>query len=421
MGSLMSQEQSHFNVIVIGGGASGLMAAGVAASRGRSVLVLEKNAAQGRKLDMTGGGRCNITNISSQTTREFLARYGDEQVYFYSPFSQFSVKDTIAFFEKLGLSFKEEAGGRLFPATEKASDVTRTLVDYMNEGGVTVKTNTTVLSLSAEQNRITEVKTTNGTFTADSIVLATGGVSHPETGSTGDGFGWLRDLGHTIKTPDATLVPLKVSDSWIAELAGVTLDTMKITFLADGTKAFSKNGRLLFTHFGISGPLVINSAKEVGELIKKGKAVTATIDLFPGKEFPELDRHIIEMIDANKNKLFKNILDDIIPPAMSVVMMPMLALSDPEIRAHSLTQEERRRLVHLLKAFPLHIEGLMGLDRAIVSDGGIMLDEIDTREMRSLKIENLFVTGDLLNVNRPSGGYSLQLCWTTGYVAGMHA
>jgi predicted Rossmann fold flavoprotein len=416
----MTSLQTHFDVIIIGGGASGMMAAVSAGVRGRSVLVLEKNPQVGKKLDITGGGRCNITNANG-TVREFLARYGESQHFLFSPFSKFSAADTFTFFESQGLKLKTEEHGRAFPVSEKATDVTRILADQMKAHGVTVLTNAPVTAVHARDGKITEVVTKQATYTAESIVLATGGISHPETGSTGDGFAWLRALGHVIKEPNATLVPLKVTEKWVHALAGVTLQNMKITFYANGMHAFSKTGRLLFTHFGISGPLILNSAKDVSELLKNKVQVTATIDLFPELNSAELDHRVLFIIESNKNKLFRNIISEIVPAGMSDAVTKLFALADPDLKAHSLTQEDRKRFVHLLKGLPLHIEGLMGLDRSIVSDGGLSLDEVDTRTMRSRKVENLFLTGDILNVNRPSGGYSLQLCWTTGWVAGQSA
>lgn len=416
----MVEKEHVFDVIVIGGGASGMFAAGVAAERGRKVLLLEKNPILGKKLNITGGGRCNLTNTSSTTTREFLTHFGSAAQYLFSPFSQHAVSDSLTFFESHGLPCKVEAGGRVFPESDTASDVTNTLVNYMKKGNVTVKMNTVVTDIKAEGGRVTCIETENSTFFAENIIIATGGLSHPETGSTGDGFAWLKKLGHTIQKPDATLVPLRVSDTWVHDLAGVTIPSMKISFLADGVQAFAKTGRLLFTHFGLSGPIIINSAQEVQALIKRNHTVTAHIDLFPHMNFADLDQHILALIDANKNKLFRNVLSELVPAGVDEAIANLAHL-DPELRAHSLTQETRKQFIHLLKRLPVHIEGLMGLDRAIVSKGGVLLDEVDTRTMRSRKIENIFLTGDILDINRPSGGYSLQLCWTTGFVAGTHA
>ena len=212
-------------------------------------------------------------------------------------------------------------------------------------------------------------------------------------------------------------MPVKVRESWVKAQPGVTLANMKITFFCDGKKAFSKKGGLLFTHFGLSGPLILNSAGAVGQLLSEGD-VTAAIDMFPDMDFAELEKSVLLAMDANKNKDFKNVLEKIVPNGMARAVSGLLALPEPSIKSHSVTKEERKRLVHILKGVPLTVTGLMGMDRAVISDGGVPLSEVDTRTMHSLVIPNLYLTGDILHINRPSGGYSLQMCWTTGYVAG---
>ncbi len=412
----MQKDAKRYDVIVIGGGASGMMAAGRAAERGKSVLLLEKNAAVGKKLDITGGGRCNITNAEFDR-RAFAKHYGAAEQFLYSPLSQFGVQDTFDFFAKRGLPLVVEARKRAFPETQKSPDVTCLMKKYLTDTGVVVMNRAAVKGLTIVRNRIEEAKTTQGTFAADTFVISTGGVSHPETGSTGDGFKWLTELGHSVKASTPTIVPLKIKESWVKSLAGVSLSFMKIVFFADGKRAFSKIGKILFTHFGLSGPLILNSASEVAELLKYAE-VTATIDMYPDTDFAALERQIISKIDANKNKDFKNVLAEVVPHGLAKTILELLTLPNENIKAHSVTKEERKRLIHILKGAPLTISGLMGFDRAVISDGGVPLTEVDTRTMRSLVVENLYLTGDVLHINRPSGGYSLQLCWTTGYVAG---
>ena len=245
-------------------------------------------------------------------------------------------------------------------------------------------------------------------------------MSHPETGSTGDGFTWLRDLGHEIKNPSPSIVPLAVKESWVKNLAGVSLSFMKISFYVDGKRALSKTGKILFTHFGLSGPLILNSAKEVASLLHTGE-VTATIDIYPDTEFNILERKVIAVFDSNKNKTLKNVIKEFVPDGMSLAVASLLPLGIMDTKVHSVSKENRKKIVHLLKALPLTIVGLMGYDRAVVADGGVPLTEIDTKTLCSKKVENLYIAGDLLHINRPSGGFSLQLCWTTGYVAGKNA
>lgn len=410
---------AHYDVIVIGGGASGMMAAGRAAEKGKRVLLLEKNAKLGAKLAITGGGRCNITN-AEEDERIFLSKYGAADKFLHSAFAQFGVQDTFSFFESRGLPLKVEAYKRAFPATERASDVVAVLSAYLAKGKVEVRTSVAVKNLVTTDGFIERVQTSAGDFFAHSFILATGGVSHPETGSTGDGFAWLTGIGHTITKPTPTIVPLKVKEGWVKKLAGVSLPLMKVTFLVDGVKKFSKTGPLLFTHFGVSGPTILNSAGKVSDLFQEG-IVTAALDLFPGMDAGALDRKVTELFDANKNKVLKNVLKELVPPGTTETLLSLVPSIDPETKVHSVTKESRKQLVELMKRVPMTITGLMGFDRAVVADGGLPLTEVDTRTMRSLRYKNLFITGDLLHIKRPSGGYSLQLCWTTGHLAGSHA
>lgn len=408
-----------YDVIVIGGGASGMMAAGRAAARGKRVLLIEKNRKLGEKLRITGGGRCNITN-AEEDTAVLLQKYGAADVFLHSPFSKFGVTDTFAFFESRGLSLKVEANKRAFPITERAQDVCALLETYMKEAGVEVRTGKAVTSIQSVRGHIESVTVGKEVLTAHSYILATGGVSHAETGSTGDGFGWLRKLGHTVTEPTPTIVPLKTKEAWSRKLSGITLKDIKITFFADGKRRFSKAGNVLLTHFGISGPLILNCAGMVADLLHE-ESVTARIDTYPHMDLGILDKHISTIFDEHKNKLLRNVFKDIAPTGTSDVLLSLVPSINPETKVHSVTKAERRMLAELLKALPLTVLGLMGLDRAVIADGGVDLVEIDTRTMRSRRCDNLFVTGDLLHIARPSGGYSLQLCWTTGFVAGESA
>lgn len=413
----MGRAETAYDLIVVGAGASGLMAAGRAAERGLSVLVLEKNKRVGEKLRISGGGRCNITNAEPDE-RKLLSAYGKADQYLFSIFSQFGNKDTFTFFEKLGLPLVVQARQRAFPNTEKAEDVLRALEKYCKKGGVTIKTSSPVIKVHKDGEVITGLSTPVEKYVASNYLFSTGGVSHPETGSTGDGFKWLRDLGHTVHKPTPTIVPLATRESWSHDLAGVSLSFMKIAFFVEGKRSFSLKGKVLFTHFGLSGPLILNASGKVDDLLHSG-LVTATIDAYPDTDLGALDRRITAVFDKNKNKTLKNILKDVVPDGVARGILELLVgVVDVEKKVHSVSKDERKALVRLLKALPVTISGLMGFDRAVVADGGVPLDEVDTRTMRSKKISNLFLTGDLLHITRPSGGYSLQLCWSTGYVAG---
>lgn len=409
----------QFDVVVIGGGASGMMAAISASQNGKRVVLLEKNKTLGKKLDITGGGRCNITNAEFDT-KKLLTVYGDAAPFLHSPFSQFSVQDTFVFFESRGLPLVVQALKRAFPETEKATDVTNLFKKELEKLGVDVRTETSVKKLIHNGNVITGIETTKGVFVGVSYILATGGLSHPETGATGDGFGFLKELGHTVKDPTPSIVPLSVPDQWVHKLAGITASNAKVTFLLDGKKQFSKTGKILFTHFGLSGPTILNSAGKVSDLLHAG-TVTAFIDICPGDDIGTFDTHAIELFDANKNKNLRTVFKDLVPTGMATVLESHFPDIDFTKKVHSVTKDERKSITKLLKALPITITGLMGFDRAVVADGGIHLSEIDTKTMRSKKISNLYITGDLLDINRPSGGYGLQLCWTTGYVAGKSA
>ncbi len=412
----MKNNTENFDVIVIGGGPSGMMAAGGAANRGKKVLLLERNRDLGRKLKITGGGRCNITN-AEYDIHKFLENYDEASKFLHSSFSQFSVEDTFKFFESRSLPLVVESRNRVFPKSQSARDVFRVMRKYVDEAGVTVKTNTKVERLIVKGGEIMGVATSGEEFFANSFVLATGGLSSPDTGSTGDGLRWTKRLGHKVKKPNPDIVPLRVKNQWIKKNAGTTLSFMRITFYLDGKKQFSKTGKILFTHFGLSGPLILNSSNKVKNLLSKG-AVTASIDAFPDTNLGLLEKRIIKVFNANKNKDLKNIAKEIAPLGMDKALVKIIKIDS---KIHSVTKEQRKEIVRLLKAFPVDIAGLMGFDRAVVSDGGVILEEVNTKTMQSRIHKNLYFTGDLLNITRPSGGFSLQLCWTTGFIAGKNA
>lgn len=409
-------KDEKYDVIVVGAGAAGMMAAGVAAAANRRVLLLEKNKRLGEKLRISGGGRCNITNAETDI-RRLLANYGNAEQFLYSPFAQFGKKDTFDFFEKLKLPLVIEANQRVFPYSQKATDVVNVLEQLMKDGNVEIVSDTAVTQIVTNDRKVTGIRAAGKTYSANSYILATGGISHPETGSTGDGFSWLKEIGHTVKEPTPSIVPLSTKEVWGHKLSGTSLSNAKITFYINDKKAFAKEGTILFTHFGISGPLILNSAKAVDDLLQEG-AVTAVIDCFPDVDLGTLEQKILEVFDDNKNKLLKNVFGEIAPKGMGKILLTLLSNVDVEKGVHSITKAERKEISRLLKNLPLTITGLMGSDRAVVADGGVPLTEIDMKTMRSKLYKNLFIVGDLLHINRPTGGFSLQICWTTGYVAG---
>lgn len=422
--------QTIWDVVVVGGGPAGMLAAGTAASSGKPdrpgrVLLLEKNATLGKKLLITGGGRCNVTNAQTDT-RKLLEKYGEAGKFLFSAFSQWDVQATLDFFHQRGMETKIENELRVFPASNKAQSVWNVLNSFMTEGKVTIRTNAPVKKfIRGDADNIEAVELANGLpgqgeiIKAKSFILATGGRSHPETGSTGDGFGWLRDLGHTVIDTAPALVPIKLSDKWVKDLAGVSLPAVKFYILQNDARQSVHKGKLLFTHVGISGPTILNMSSEVGELLEYGP-VTIVADLVPSMDHKQTDTAILESFKGEINKKFKNITIELFPTAL-MQTLGKLAGIDPETPCHSVSRDHRSELVRLIKALPLHVFGLLGLEKAVITSGGVALEEVDFKTMRSRKISNLYLTGDILNINRPSGGYSLQLCWTTGSVAGRNS
>ncbi len=414
----MSIPHSIFDVAVIGGGPAGMMAAGRAAQGGAKTVLIEKNARLGEKLLITGGGRCNITNAQPDV-RRLVEKYGERGKPLFSVFSRFSSDDTFHFFESRGLPLKVEAEQRAFPTSEKAVDVQRVLIDDMRTHNVTVLTNSPVLGFNARDERITSVRTRQSTVEAKAFVLATGGKSHPETGSTGEGFAWLADLGIEIIEPDPALVPVAVHEPWVQELMGLSLQRAKISIVLDGKKIASRIGKLLFTHFGVSGPGVLNLSRTIGEALKKGK-VMLCIDLFPGIDAGELDTTMVEIFDRHKNKRLKNAIGELFAPRLAAAVFRQAGV-DGDTALYRLPREDRLKIGAALKAFTLTPKQLLSADEAVVTSGGAALTEIDFATMRCKKFKNLFLAGDVLDFDRPSGGYSLQICWATGWIAGESA
>lgn len=408
-----------WDVAVIGGGPAGMMAAGRAAEQGAKVILLEKNDSLGAKLLITGGGRCNLTNAEFDT-RKLLAKFKDADKFLFSAFSKWSSKETIDFFNDHGMQTKIEAGQRVFPASDSAQSVWDVLVEYMRSGKVTVRSNSPVKVLIKKENAIESIELRNGDLIyAKKFILATGGKSRPETGSTGDGFVWLKNLGHRVTEPSASLVPIAIKDTWVKKLQGVPLENTKITVLQNGEKQATKKGKILFTHFGLTGPTILNMSKDIGELLKYGE-VEISLDLLPTLDYGQLNTKLQEIFAEEATKKFKNSLKSLVNSSIAPVIVELSGI-DPDKTCNSISREERLHLVQLFKDVRIKVEGLLGVDKAIVTSGGVALDEIDFKTMQSRLFPNLYLIGDILDIDRPSGGYSLQLCWTTGFVAGTDA
>ncbi len=411
-----------WDVVVIGGGPAGMMSAGRIAELAKTagkparVLLLEKNKNLGKKLLITGGGRCNVTNAEFDV-RKFLSKYKESDKFLFSAFSQFSVKDTLEFFNSRGMPTKIEAENRVFPTSDSAESVWNVLVEYLKQGNVEVGLGAEVSDFETGGGKVSAVKLKSGEkFFARNFVLATGGTSRPETGSTGDGFSWLREIGHKVVPSDASLVPITIEDKWLKRVQGVTLQNIKLTTFQNNQKQEVHKGKILFTHFGISGPTVLNMSKDVGELLKYGN-VQIRLDFLPKLNHGDTNLKLQELFKIDDKKKIKNSLGGVVPSAFAPVVLEISGI-DPEKTDNAVTREERIKLIDVIKGFPMNVSGLLGTDKAIVSSGGVELTEVDFKTMRSKLFPNLYLVGDILNIDRPSGGYSLQLCWTTGFVAG---
>ncbi len=421
-----------WDVVVIGGGPSGMMAAGRAAELGKKVLLLEKNESLGKKLLITGGGRCNVTN-GELDTRTLLKKFKENDKFLFSAFSKWSVQETLSFFHSRNMPTKEENEKRIFPVSDSSSSVLNVLLEYIREGGVTVQSNSPVKKLIKENDVVTSLELKNGdVIHAKNFVVATGGTSHPETGSTGDGFVWLKELGHKISDSVASLVPVALNESWLSELQGVTLPEAKISVLQNNVKQAiylgeAKRqkpkvvhiGKVLFTHFGLSGPTILNMSKDIGELVKYGDTYIS-LDILPSLDHGTLNKSLNDLFRAESNKKLKNcfgMINSSIPSAL-IQLVIIQSQVNPDTFAHSVTREDRLKLIDTCKNFKMKVKGLLGSDKAIVSSGGVPPTEVDFKSMKSRLYKNLYLIGDVLDIDRPSGGYSLQLCWTTGFVAG---
>ncbi len=395
-----------------------MMAAGRAAELGAKVALVEKNQTLGNKLIITGGGRCNILHAEFDT-HLLVEKYGKKGKSLFSAFSQLDAQATWDFFESRGLKLKIEAEHRAFPKSERAEDVRTTLMEYMAEHGVEILSNTQVLSIESDGSMITKIIHDGGLIVAKNYVVATGGKSHPETGSTGDGFLWMKKLGHTVIESDPALVPIAIKNRWVERTSGISLKNVRLTIVQGTTRHESAIGKMLFTHVGVSGPLVLNMSKRVGELLKNGE-VTLSIDLFPKIDHAALDAMLLEQFEKGKNKLLKNNIGDVVQPRLAQELL-IQAKIDPATPLYRLTRDDRKKFVQILKNVPLAVKGLLGTDKAVVTGGGVTLKEIEFKTMRSKLYNNLYLAGDMLDFDRPSGGFSLQICWTTGYIAGTNA
>ena len=401
----------NWDLIVVGGGAAGMYGAITAAQRGKKVLLLERNDRLGKKLLITGKGRCNVTNDCDP--REVLQNVPRNGRFLFSAMAACSPEKVKVFFEDSGCPLKTERGNRVFPVSDKSQSVLDALQRELRRSGVTVKT-ARVTQLLTEDGRIAGVLAGKERFAAEAVLLATGGLSYPTTGSTGDGYEMAAALGHTVTATEGSLVPLE-ADADCAEMQGLSLRNVSVKLVdAKGKTLFTDFGELLFTHFGVSGPTVLSASAHL-----KGEGCRLLIDLKPALEDAKLNERILRDLQMYKNRSMENALTDLLPRSMIPVVLNRLGIA-PELQANSLNKQQRRALVELLKAFPVSILGKRPVAEAIITSGGIKISEIDPKTMESKLVPGLYFAGEIIDCDAYTGGFNLQIAWATAYAAGQN-
>lgn len=403
----------RFDGIVIGGGPAGMFAAITAAGQGQRVLLLEKNGRLGKKLLITGKGRCNVTNCC--TGQEVLQNTPRNGRFLYSAMAAFPPEKTMAFFESHGCPLKTERGNRVFPVTDRSQSILDCLQNELRRVRVAVR-DETVTEILTKDGRVTGVKTEAASYEAAWVILATGGVSYPATGSTGDGYRMAAALGHTIVPQEGNLVPLESGDPDCAEMQGLSLRNVGVKLLGEKGKVLYQDfGELLFTHFGVSGPTVLSASCHL-----KGDDCRLVLDLKPALDEGKLDSRILRDLEMYQNRSMENALTDLLPRSMIPVVLRRAEI-EPQLQANSLTRQKRRALVELLKAFPIAISGKRPVSEAIITSGGVKVSEVNPKTMESKLIPGLFFAGEILDCDAYTGGFNLQIAWATAYTSGISA
>jgi len=404
-----------YDAVVIGGGPAGMMAAARAGERGARVFLLEKNNQLGVKLLATGHGRSNITNMLADK-KETIGVYGKNYKFLFSVFNKFGVEDTINFFNNLGVATKEEDHGRVFPLSNKVGDVRQALIKCLKKNGVEVKLGAEVKKIVAHDKKIVKVILADGQeILSKNFIISTGGKSYPETGSTGSGFEWLADLGHKIIAPRPALTPVTVKEKIVRNLEGLSLKDIKISLYQNDKKIISRIGEIIFTADGLSGPAIIDLSERIGAILPAPTFLK--IDFKPEIESAQLEKKLQTDFHQKPNKMFKNYLAGLAAPKLTPVIVKLSGI-DEKKQVSAITKSERQALVRALKEFTLEIKELKGFFKAMITAGGVDIKEVDPKTMRSRIYENLFLAGEILDLDGPSGGYNLQICWSTGYAAG---
>ncbi len=418
----MNPDRLHQNIAVIGGGPAGLTAAARAGQLGSKAVLIEKMDKPGIKLSITGKGRCNITNIASMD--DFITRFGKNGKFLRQAFSRFFANDLLHLLDTLGIKTVQERGGRIFPSSEHASDIVDALLMWNEKSGVSIRTRTKVTNLTVESGKIVGVEIEHSTkccmLPVDVAILATGGVSYPGTGSTGDGYRLAEAAGHTIIPVRQALIPLETLGQTAAKLQGLSLKNVTLSIKIDGKRKTSRFGEMLFTHFGLSGPIVLSLSQIAVDALRENREVEFSIDLKPALDEQKLDKRILRDIREHQTMQAKNLLKGLLPGKLVFVGLEAAAL-DPEKPVHQISAEERRRLGKWLKNFRFQVKKPRPVSEAIVTAGGIHLKEVNPRTMESLVVRGLYFAGEILDVNADTGGYNLQAAFSTGWLAGESA
>lgn len=401
--------------IVIGGGAAGMMAAYAAAMCGNEVSLYEKNEKLGKKVYITGKGRCNVTNACE--TQDLLGNIVTNPKFMYSPIYTFDNNMVQSFMEEWGCPLKTERGNRVFPQSDKSYDVINALIRAMRENKVDINLDSHVSDILTENGHVTGVRVNGCDIECDNVILATGGYSYPSTGSTGDGHTMASKLGHHITKCMPALVPFTAAEEWVKELQGLSLRNCGVTIYDGDHKIYEDFGELLFTHFGVSGPTVLSASSYAVDIIKK-RPLRLVIDLKPALDEKQLDARILRDFEANINRKFMNSLDKLFPKSLIPVIIERSGI-DAQCRVNEITRDKRQGLVKLIKNFDLTLTGLRGFNEAIITHGGVDVKEIDSSTMESKLIKGLYFAGEMIDVDAVTGGFNLQVAWSTGYLAGI--
>jgi len=409
-------EPLNYNVAVIGGGPAGIMAAAIAADNGAKVILLEKNDRLGKKLLITGKGRCNITN-NTHDVKAFSEVFGKKGRFLLTAMFNFGVMQVVDFFKDNGVDSKVERGNRIFPVSDMASDVLNALVGFAKKCGVEIRVKSPVKKFVEGESIIKSIILEDGQHVcADNYIICTGGKSYPTTGSSGNGFEWAEKLGHRIVDVNPALVPVIVEERLVEDLQGLSLRNIEINIYQNDKKIDSRFGEAIFTINGLSGPIILDMSKTINAFLAKGP-VNMFIDFKPALDYKKLDARILRDFEKMNKKQFKNSLSDLLPSKLIPVIVKASGIP-PLKTVNEINKSERKTLLRLLKQFPLTVTSVEGFSKAIVSSGGVSLNEIDPRNMKSKIIENLYFAGEIIDLDGPTGGYNLQVAWSTGYLAG---